>query len=100
VADDRDGFQRMNDYSTLYSCKGPEFHITIFSLFFFASFAALPAQLNSEGQRSVFNRGERPFWFPDKSGFPPQSTGGQVRYSPTDLSGLGPENENMGQVCP
>jgi len=91
VADDRDGSQRMNDYSTFYSCKGTEFHINIFLLFFFASFSPLPVQLNSEGQRSVFNRGERPFWFPDESGFPPHSTGGQVRYSPTGLSGLGPE---------
>ncbi|PLX46140.1 MAG: hypothetical protein C0611_12265 [Desulfobacteraceae bacterium] len=30
------------------------------------------------------------FWFPDKSGFPPQGVGGQVRFAKTGLSGLGP----------
>jgi hypothetical protein len=40
-ASDRAGFQRMNDYSTFCSCKGTEFHVNIFSLFFFASFASL-----------------------------------------------------------
>jgi hypothetical protein len=40
-AGDRAGFQRMNDYSTFCSCKGTEFHVNIFSLFFFASFASL-----------------------------------------------------------
>jgi len=29
------------------------------------------------------------FWFPDKSGFPPQGVGGQVRLAKTGLSGLG-----------
>ncbi len=33
-AGDRAGFQRMNDYSTFCSCKGTEFHVNIFSLFF------------------------------------------------------------------
>jgi hypothetical protein len=37
-ASDRAGFQRMNDYSIFFSCKGTEFHVNIFSLFFFASF--------------------------------------------------------------
>ena len=92
MADDRDGFQRMNDYSTFCFCKGPEFHINIFLLFFFASFAALPVQLNSEGQRSVFDRGAKYFWFPNKSGFPPHSTGGQVCYAPTCLPWLGIQN--------
>jgi len=40
-ASDRAGFQRMNDYSTFCSCKGTEFHVNIFSLLFFASFAPL-----------------------------------------------------------
>jgi hypothetical protein len=38
---DRVGFQRMNDYSICCFCKGAEFHVNIFSLFFFASFAPL-----------------------------------------------------------
>jgi hypothetical protein len=31
----------MNDASTFCSCKGAAFHVNIFSLFFFASFAPL-----------------------------------------------------------
>jgi hypothetical protein len=37
-SNDRAGFQRINDYSIFCFCKGPEFHVNIFSLFFFASF--------------------------------------------------------------
>jgi len=40
-ASDRVDFPRMNDASTFCSCKGAEFHVNIFSLFFFASFAPL-----------------------------------------------------------
>jgi len=40
-ASDRADFRRMNDYSTFCSCKGAEFHVNVFSLFFFASFAPL-----------------------------------------------------------
>jgi len=39
-ASNRAGFPRMNDASTFCSCKGAEFHVNIFSLFFFASFGA------------------------------------------------------------
>jgi hypothetical protein len=38
---DRAGFQRMNDYPIFCSCKGTEFHVNIFLLFFLASFASL-----------------------------------------------------------
>jgi len=40
-ASDRADFPKMNDASTFCSCKGAEFHVNIFSLFFFASFAPL-----------------------------------------------------------
>jgi len=40
-ASDRADFPRMNDASTFCSCKAAEFHVNIFSLFFFASFAPL-----------------------------------------------------------
>jgi hypothetical protein len=38
---DRAGFQKINAYSIFCSCQGTEFHVNIFSLFFFASFASL-----------------------------------------------------------
>jgi len=40
-ANDRADFPRMNNTSTFCSCKGAGFHVNIFSLFFFASFAPL-----------------------------------------------------------